>query len=220
MLMAVIPILALLSVVLMALRFPGTYSVASQILVSALALVIALSGYTILRKYPENIARLRWYLRDIASGELPERVALLDSEDDFTAIQDYLNLVLAELRNKLKTLEDQLALSRKMQKIIGSQAAEILEAERHRVMIQSLGAACHHIGQPATVLRTYLELLKREATSETASAEVDECIQAVSNICEVLDKLRHVSHYRTVPYQTFHPGNMPADDEEILVIEP
>ncbi len=39
-----------------------------------------------------------------------------------------------------------------MKRTIEAQREEILAAERQRVMIQSLGAACHHLGQPATVV--------------------------------------------------------------------
>ncbi len=219
MLMTAIPILAAISIALALFSSSGAYSFAGQILVSVLVFVIALIVYMILRKYPGNIVRLRSYLRDIASSELPEQVALLDSEDDFSAIEDYLNLVLAELRNKLKAVEDQLVRSRKMQSVIESQAKEILEAERHRVMIQSIGAACHHIGQPMTVLQVHLQLMKREATSETVSTEIDDCMTAVDVITEVLDKLRHVSNYRTVPYQTFRSSDTHGDDDEILDIE-
>jgi methyl-accepting chemotaxis protein len=219
MLMTVIPLLAAVSIAPSLFSSSGKYSLANQSLVSVFAFVIALSGYMMLRKYPGNIVRLRSYLRDIASGELPEAVALLDSEDDFSAIEDYLNLVLAEFRNKLKTVGDQLVRARKMQRVIDSQAKEILEAERHRVMIQSVGAACHHIGQPMTVLQAHLELMKREATSVPVSTEIDDCMKAVDVIAEVLDKLRHVSNYRTVPYQTFRSGDTHGEDDEILDIE-
>jgi DNA-binding NtrC family response regulator len=51
--------------------------------------------------------------------------------------------------------------TRRMRETIRRQQDELLESERHRVMIESLGAACHHMGQPATVILAYLELMRR-----------------------------------------------------------
>ena len=35
------------------------------------------------------------------------------------------------------------------------------QAERQRVMVESLGAACHHLGQPSTILLASLELMRK-----------------------------------------------------------
>jgi len=190
------------------------YSGPGQIAAAAMALAVAFGGYVMLRHYPENIVRLRDYLKDIALGELPVKVDLLKSEDDITAIEKYLNMVLDELRAKVTLLEQQLAVSHSMQETIKAQAQEIIEAERQRVMIQSLGAACHHIGQPATVLRAYLDMLKRDAPQAADQEKLTECVHAAEAIAEILDKLRKVSTYRTVPFTAF-PDDAAVQDEII-----
>lgn len=218
-LVAIIPLLCFCFIALGVLWPGDMHPFWTQILVSVLALVTGLGGYLILRRFPRNIVRLRAYLKDIASGELPEKISLLKSEDDISAIEDYLNMILAEMHHKVKILKDQLTLARKMQKTIEAQANEILDAERHRVMVQSLGAACHHIGQPATILRTYLSLLKKQTASDEIRDKIDKCFKAIEAITDVLDKLRHVSQYRTVPYETFHEEIASRDYDRILDIE-
>jgi PAS domain S-box-containing protein len=57
------------------------------------------------------------------------------------------------------------------------------DAERTRVMLESLGAACHHLGQPATVLLANLG-----------------SIEAVESLGEILHKLNTVNEYKTTQY--------------------
>ncbi len=87
-----------------------------------------------------------------------------------------------------------------MRATIRRQKDALMEAERHRVMIESLGAACHHLGQPATVIRGYLEMVRKEEMSASARAMVETCLQAADSLAEVLKALSKVSQYRTVPY--------------------
>jgi phosphoglycerate-specific signal transduction histidine kinase len=188
---------------------PGVYSWWLPPLVAVVAVVLATLGYTVLRRYPRNIVKLRGYLEQIAGGELPAKVLLTDPEDDIAAIERYLNTVIDQLRAKVRSLEEQLHASRRMQQTIETQAAELVQAERQRVMIESLGAACHHIGQPATVLRVYLGVLRKENLSGEAEEKLERCEAAIDAIATVLEKLRQVGTYRTVPYAT-----RPVDDDE------
>jgi len=216
---AVLPILVVCFIALTASYPAGTYSFAAKTVVGTLALTLAAGGYAILRKYPANIIKLRQYLLEIAEGELPDKVTLLNSEDDIKAIENYLNTILDELRGKVHQLEKQLRLTLELKNELDSQQKELLEAERHRVMIQSVGAACHHIGQPATILRAHLFCLKQKASSPEEQAWIEECTTAVDSIADVLEKLRQVSEYRTVPYRTCYESGEKGEDSVILDIE-
>jgi len=211
-LMAVIPIMVVCFFALISFFPAGTYGLGAKAAIGAFAFVIAFIGYGILRKYPENIVKLRHYLQEIAAGELPESIMLMNSADDIKAIEDYLNTVLAELKRKVKMLEFQLTLTHSLKNAMAAQQNELIEAERHRVMIHSLGAACHHLGQPVTILRTNLYLLADKMTAPEDQAIVRECETAIDAITTILDKLRHVSDYRTVPYRTFHMPFGQLDD--------
>jgi len=104
-----------------------------------------------------------------------------------------------------------------MLKQMEDQRKQLLEAERHRVMIQTLGAACHHLSQPVTVLRTCMVMIKRrdDLSSETRDA-IMKAFSAIETVCDILWKMNHVSKFSTEPYlNTFASG----DNNEILKLE-
>jgi len=82
-------------------------------------------------------------------------------------------------------------------------------------MIQTLGAACHHIGQPATVLQIRLEFLQKLATNEDEIKEIEGCVTAMKTISNILHQLQQVSEFRTVPYISGSAAN-----DAILAIGP
>ena len=213
----VLPFLAFILVVLSAVFPSGAFPIASQIALAIITLTLSLSGFVLLRRYPKNTLRLREYLEHMARGELPEKVTLREDEDDIAAIEHCLNVILEEMRSRMEALRRQLERSQEMRETIQSQAKEILEAERQRVMLQSLTAACHHIGQPATVLRAHLGMMKKHAPPDKVH-QLTECIDAAEAIADVLDRLRQVSTYRTVPYVTYTPSNGKADASHMIDI--
>lgn len=84
---------------------------------------------------------------------------------------------------------------------IRAQEAET-NAERQRVMVESLGAACHHLGQPATVLLASLELLARVRPTDKAMSEelLASSIDAAESLRKMLHNLNDITEYRTTPY--------------------
>ncbi|MDE0840481.1 MAG: PAS domain-containing protein [Kiritimatiellae bacterium] len=75
-------------------------------------------------------------------------------------------------------------------------------SERRRVMIESLGAACHHVGQPATILLGNLQFLKEKLASADADTAqiVDRCVDAMEEIGSILKRLNRVNEYKTRQY--------------------
>lgn len=76
------------------------------------------------------------------------------------------------------------------------------ESERRKVMLQSLGAACHHLGQPATVLFANLGVIQqrlRDADPELRDL-ADSSVRAVTALGKTLHKLNAVNEYRTTMY--------------------
>lgn len=73
--------------------------------------------------------------------------------------------------------------------------AEVAEqqAERHRVMVESLSTACHSLGQPATVLLTSIEMLKLDIGNDekTRNEVIDLCYGAVIELREQLQKMNN-----------------------------
>jgi signal transduction histidine kinase len=194
-----------------------------QASVISMALLLGCFGYAILRTYPANIERMLDYLHRIAEGELPDHVHFSDTERDIVAIEGYLNAILASMRSRIDELEGQLELSRRLHTTIQAQSDELIAAERQRVMIESLGAACHHIGQPATVLRMYLTMLKETEDMDAFRGNVDTCLDSIESISDILEQLRRVTEYRTVPYVTHRvaePSGVRSPGEDIVDISP
>ena len=143
-------------------------------------------GYWMLVQYPINIVRLRRYLEELAHGALPGHVALMTDEDDLAAVDALLRKVVKQTETRVRTIE--------------VQAGALLDAERQSVMIQSLGAACHHLGQPVMVICTYLDLMRRLQLPVEAQPMLVECRAAADTLADVVHRLQHLTSYRTESY--------------------
>ena len=64
-------------------------------------------GYTLLLKYPRTLMRLRTHIENIARGELPDSIDLLAEESDICSIEKYFNLIIARMRKRIATIEEQ-----------------------------------------------------------------------------------------------------------------
>ena len=199
----VIPMLSFCLLALSMFTTVVTYSAATQVAVMVSGMASGLLGYSILRRYPANIERLRDYLERMAADDLPEQATLVLGEQDMSDIEVHLNTIIRGLHDKINKLDEQLTLSRQMIRTIKNQSDEIVAAEQHRVMIESLGAACHHLGQPATVLSLYLSRMRDLRPELLNHEEFESCARAVEEISEILKKLKRVGEYRTRPYTTF-----------------
>ncbi len=80
------------------------------------------------------------------------------------------------------------------------------EVQRRQVMLQSLGAACHHLGQPATVLTANLGLIRGQISDEGSMVTqlVDSSLSACEKLADILHKMNAVAEYKTTEYL---PGN-------------
>lgn len=201
-LMAVIPALSLFYIGMTTFSDSDSLPFLAKLLVFVLTLILAITGFLILRKYPENIVKLRQYITEISRNTLPEKIVLLDTEscDDLQYIEDNFNLVLEEMRHRVAEAEDQLRIEQSLRETVEQQHQTLMEAERHRVLIQTLGAACHHIGQPAAILQMRMDLLQKLVIDEAEMEEIKGCIAAVERISDILQQLQRVSEFTSVPY--------------------
>jgi PAS domain S-box-containing protein len=92
------------------------------------------------------------------------------------------------------------------------------ETERTRVMLESLGAACHYLGQPATVLLANLGIIQRRLKTDdpTVAELVKGSLEAVESLGEILHKLNSVNEYKTTQYLEKPEG---TDSQESRIIE-
>ena len=93
-----------------------------------------------------------------------------------------------------------------------------LEAERNRVMLESLGAACHHLGQPATVLLANLGIMQKrtDGMDDLVKELVVSSIEAAETLGEILHKLNTVNEYKTTRYLEQPEG---SDSPENRILE-
>jgi len=93
------------------------------------------------------------------------------------------------------------------------------EAERRRVMLASLGAACHHLGQPATVLIANLGVLKSRLTDCDATMQelIKDSLDAVDRLGKILHRLNAVNEYKTMQYLQ-GVGDVGSEGNQILDI--
>ena len=168
-----------------------TASVASGVSVATIAIMLA--GYALLGKYPLNIVRLRNYLQMLANGEMPMRVHLSNDTDDLTAMQHYMADIVRQAADRIRMIKEQ--------------QDRLLHTERQRVMIESLGSLCHHLGQPATLIATYLYMLQQQAETPEMKNTVVECQQAFDGMRDILARLQRIVVYRTETYLDANPDD-------------
>ena len=95
------------------------------------------------------------------------------------------------------------------------------QADRQRVMVESLGAACHHLGQPATVILASLELMVRVRQTDKGMADelLSSSIDAAESLRKMLHNLNDITEYRTTSYIEGH-DNTGLIESRILDVSP
>ncbi len=201
-LMSVIPLLAFAYVLGNALVNRALDLETIYLLLPAIVTLMAL-GVMLLARHTIEVGRLRQYLEEISRGGAP-MITEDHSSEDFAAIQKSLGAVIKQGTEKLQVIE--------------AQSKALLQAEQQRVMAETVGAACHHLGQPATIIRGYLDLMKRAEVSPEMRAMIQECQAATEEVATVLSRLKGVGQYETEPYLTATEERIGRTDERILKI--
>ena len=88
---------------------------------------------------------------------------------------------------------------------------EVLSSLRQKVMMQSFGSACHHLGQPFTVVGICLEMMKRKHAAREADILLDDALQSMDKIRGVLHQMQDVQRYETECYMPSTGSRQGAD---------
>ena len=76
-----------------------------------------------------------------------------------------------------------------------------MQAERAKVVMESLAGFCHALGQPATVLLSSMELLKMDGIDDDTKRQViDMCHEAVLEIKSLLAEMKERREYVAEAY--------------------
>jgi PAS domain S-box-containing protein len=93
------------------------------------------------------------------------------------------------------------------------------QAERQRIMMESLGTACHHLGQPATVVLASLEVMRKLSQSnpnQLVKEVLDSGMEAAESLRNMLHKLNAMTEYKTRPYLKYKDG---SDSMETRILD-
>ncbi len=201
-LMSVLPLLAFMYLVIAALRHESI-SLSTFYLVTPVVVVLVLLGMVLLTQHRRQVEQLRRYLEVMARGGVPQ-LAFSDGGMDFEAIEKSLGAVIRQSDDRIRVIE--------------AQSRALVQAEQQRVMIETLGATCHHLGQPATVIRVYLEMMKKKEASPEMQRMIDECQDAAESVAGILQRLQSVATYQTEPYLPSREAAEPGHEDRILKI--
>jgi two-component system sensor histidine kinase/response regulator len=180
-----------------------TFNIETLLLMTPAIVALVAMGIVLLIRHTMEIARLRQYLEVMARGGAPKGHGWAASAD-FKAMGKALNSVMAQAGEKVRVIE--------------AQSKALLQSEQQRVMVETVGAACHHLGQPATVLGVYLDLMKKKESSPEMQQLIAECQLAASDVAGILHRLQSVAHYQTEPYLLTSQLDVKRSDERILKI--
>jgi DNA-binding response OmpR family regulator len=114
---------------------------------------------------------------------------------------DYLvkgNVGVQTMERVLRNVKERLELQRTLR----DREETLIQAERQRVMVESVGAACHHFSQPITSLSGRLELLigRKPPLEGKDMRLLEECVESTKKMQELLFQFQKVTEYRTIPY--------------------
>lgn len=78
-----------------------------------------------------------------------------------------------------------------------------MQAERAKLVMDSLAGFCHALGQPATVLMSSMDLLRMDGIDDKTKSEVlDMCSDAVIEIRSLLAEMKQKREYVAEAYLT------------------
>lgn len=78
----------------------------------------------------------------------------------------------------------------------------VLKMEKQRVMMESLGAACHHLAQPMTAILGTLDLLteRKESQGSVTSDDLKRILKWAREVAAVIHKLQSTRDYNVDDY--------------------
>ncbi len=90
----------------------------------------------------------------------------------------------------------------RLNETVKAQGEVLLEIERERVMMESVGAACHHLSQPMTTILANLGLLlDSESIRDPRDIKsIRSSYDAAERMTAIIHKLQEIRKYRTIPY--------------------
>jgi signal transduction histidine kinase/ActR/RegA family two-component response regulator len=169
-LISILPLLVLMFIV--SCNLPdGVFITWPQVWIVVSTLVASIMGFSLLQKYPLNMARIRTYLEKMMHGELPEKVVLLKAEEDAAAIEESLNTVL----NNMKSLETSVRSERE------DLLRQLYESQKMESIGNLSGQVAHEFNNLLMAISGYSELILANAGENTT---LRDDVQQILKACD------------------------------------
>lgn len=163
-----------------------------------------MSGLDVLRTI-----RQRW-----SADQLPVILvsALIDSDDVIAGLEAEANDYVVKPVN-LPVLMARIGVCLRMKRSI----ERLIEAERHRVLLEQLGRACAQIARPMAAVTDQLESLLRELPDDPRRMrqQLADVLEWSRRASELIGRFQTVAEYRKVPYTEGIGGFVDASLEQI-----
>ncbi len=148
-------------------------------LLGLITITLIIAGYRILKKYPDNIVRIRHYVSKAVKGYLPEHMALLrtNENDDLLYIEQCFNSMISEMKNR--------------------QNLSVM-IEHQRTMVESVGILVDKISDPLDNVRRNLMHLDLIAPMEEEHSDIVRSLKEIERIEKSLQKLMNSREMKAV----------------------
>ena len=144
-----------------------------------LLILVSLSGYSLMSRYPVNIMRLRTYLGDMVQGKYPQEVDLLSGMEDIPAIQRSFGMLFDQMAEQVSRLEEEV----KHRK------------EAERIKDEFVSTVSHELRTPLAIAKEGISLLvdrvpgeineKQERILNTAAGNVDQLARIINDLLDI-----------------------------------
>lgn len=172
-------------------------------------------AYEMCLESPPDIILSDWYMPEMDGIEFLHKVRekpelesayfiMLTAQQSPSEVAKVLTLGADDYIKKPVSLQELIARIRTGYRVVSllrelnQQHRRAVETERLKVMMESTGAASHHLSQPLTALILNLEMMLEEQKFDPST--IEECLQLSNWMQKIVSKFQEMDEYRTEPY--------------------
>jgi DNA-binding response OmpR family regulator len=172
-------------------------------------------AYQLCVESPPDIVLSDWYMPEMDGIEFLHKIRenpelesvyfiMLTAQQSPTDVAKVLTLGADDYIKKPVSLQELVARIRTGYRVVSllrelrEQHNKGIESERLKVMLESVGAASHHLSQPLTAMILNLEMMLEDQVFDTES--IKECLQLSQWMQKIINKFQQIEEYRTQPY--------------------
>lgn len=193
-LMAVVPTLSFFYIGILRVTGRGLPFVA-EALASVCTVILAVSGYRIMCKFPNNIVRIRDHIEKVTKGVLPEKFVLTQSvnSDDIAFIENNFNAMLEEMNNRLAVIRRRLEYEFRLRQEVEQKEQAVSRLKNYPQLVQQVCLAWRQTIKICASLQSKVFMLKKHANSIEEMKNIKTIMDDVEEISEALQRIKEIS---------------------------